>query len=94
MVHTKDQPATLKDVKNVIYEAMDYMLLKIKKLLSGEMIAKLDEIHKQMVELKYETRMNRMLYSFWAERHLSPELREEFLEFQKKLQEKKMKRVD
>lgn len=98
MLKAKDEPATLKDVKKVIYEAMDYMVSKTQKLLrselEGEMTTKLDKIHEEIIKLKYEIRTNNELYSFWAERHLSPELREEFLRFQDKLQKKTLKRVD
>ena len=93
------QPAYLKEVKKLIDEAMESMLTKIQKLLRDElreeMLLRLDEIHSEMIKLKYELRMNNQLYYFWAQKHLSPSLKEEFLQFQQKLEEGKMvKRVD
>lgn len=57
-------------------------------------IVRLDSIDRHFLELRAEMRNIRVMYEFWADRHLSPDLMEEFLKEQEKKRKTVVKRMD
>lgn len=81
----KIKTATIADVEEVI-KSIDRLYSKNFKDLT--------EIKQYLIEIKTEIRMIRMLYSFWAERNLSPEFMEKFAKEFETIEPSKPKRVD
>lgn len=61
---------------------------------TDRVLLRLESIDRHFIELKSEMRNLRIMYEFWADRHLSPDLMEEFLKEQEKKRKPAVKRLD
>lgn len=57
-------------------------------------VSRFERIDRHVIELREEIRNLRVMYEFWAERHLSPDLIEDYLSMRQKLKKQDLKRVD
>lgn len=103
MAKKKDAPISYSDLEEALRKVVKEVVRELEKLLASKtdisdyadrVMVRLDSIDRHFLELKGEMQNLRIMYEFWAERHLSPELMEEFLKEQEKKRKFKEKKVE
>lgn len=82
----KDEELTVESMREMLQKSFRELNKTIDKtvfLRTSRLEKKLDQIDRHTLELKAEIRSLRELFTFWAERHKSPDLIEKFLQAQK-----------
>lgn len=103
MARAKTEKISYEELEGLMRDVVKEVVAELEKLLASKtdisdyadrMMARLDSIDRHFLELKGEMRSLRIMYEFWAERHLSPELIDEFLREQEKKREFKNKKIE
>lgn len=90
-------------LENAMREIVTEIIAELEKIIASKkdiseftelVLSRLESIDRHFIELKEEMRTLKVMYEFWADRHLSPDLIEEFLDEQEKKRKSIVKRVD
>lgn len=101
MPKKRDNLISKGDLEIVMKDMINEIVLELKKIVASKedvgeftekVILRLESIDRHFLELKGEIQNLRIMYEFWAERHLSPDFMEQFLKEQEK-QRKPMSKI-
>ena len=86
----------IREIVDALVSEVRGLLLTKKEMIGFEerILARLDSLDKHLVEIREEIRISRKMYQFWADRHLSPDLMDEYLKTKASVLSTKPKRVD